>query len=796
MKLNPILTWIGICILAFVATGQLKAQEEFNDFITLTNAPPVPGDLPLWMFRPPPVFPTGEPPPASPSPTIDFPGPHDSSLSAPPDSHGAVGESNVVTMINTEARIQTRTGTIVATTNLAGFWSGVGSYTTITDPRILYDPVQKRWIACAIVDPFLSTSSLLLGVSKSENPAFTNWNRYRFDVDANNNTWADYPTMGFNQKWISVQLNMIPLTTNGQYGSLIYVFTKTNYFAGSSNAPRTFSGTFTNSGWGQFPATTYDTNESSLYFVQNVVGHYDLGGGSIAGLIRLWRLSGAIGSESLSQVGLIGATPWADKVNEATTANVDSAPQLGSSTIRILNNDSRILSVVQRNGRIWATHNIFLPYNDSANARTAVQWWQIGTNGSVFQNGRIDDNSGATYYAFGSIAVNRFNDALIGYSVFSTNQYPSSAYSFRPFYGVQNEMDSSRSFKSGTDLYWKTYTTGTRWGDYSATVVDPLNDADFWTIQEYATNHFGTLTNFSGRWATWWAKVAVEFPGNDNFANSYPLSGASGTTNGNNIRATKESGEPNHAGDAGTASVWYHWTPPAAGNVIIDTIGSDYSTILAVYTGSSASALTLVTNDIGSAGNGASRVIFNAAASTTYRIAVDGVSGSMGNIVLNYNQPTTPVFVTNPQSQTKYEGENVTFTSQAVGNPAASYQWRFNAANISGATSSSYTITGITTNNAGNYTVVATNTSGSVTSAVAVLTVLTSQGTLSGPLVTNNTFQFTVSQVSGLNYIIQANTNLSTTNWSSISTNTAPFTITDTAFTNNSQRFYRAIYKP
>ena len=61
---------------------------------------------------------------------------------------------------------------------------------------------------------------------------------------------------------------------------------------------------------------------------------------------------------------------------------------------------------------------------------------------------------------------------------------------------------------------------------------------------------------------------------------------------------------------------------------------------------------------------------------------------------------------------------------------------------------------------------------------------------------TNNTFQLTVAEVSGLQYIVQVNTNLSTTNWVSIATNTAPFTICDTAFTNNPQRFYRAIYLP
>ena len=115
---------------------------------------------------------------------------------------------------------------------------------------------------------------------------------------------------------------------------------------------------------------------------------------------------------------------------------------------------------------------------------------------------------------------------------------------------------------------------------------------------------------------------------------------------------------------------------------------------------------------------------------------------------------------------------------------------------LSGATNPCYSITGVQTNDAANYTVVACNTSGSVTSQVAVLTVLTSQATLSGPLVTNNTFQMAVSEVSGLDYIIQGNTNLNTTNWVAFTTNTAPFTFTDTAFTNNPQRFYRAIYRP
>ena len=284
-------------------------------------------------------------------------------------------------------------------------------------------------------------------------------------------------------------------------------------------------------------------------------------------------------------------------------------------------------------------------------------------------------------------------------------------------------------------------------------------------------------------------------PGNDYFTNSYQISGSSGSTNGTTVRALREAGEPNHAGNSNGASIWYNWTPPSAGNVILDTAGSAAVTVLAVYTGSSVGSLTLVTNDVGSLGS-ASRVVFNAS-TTTYRIAVDGRNGSMAGTVLNWQRPTIPVFIAQPQSQTKYVGDSVTFSAQAVGNPDASYEWRLAGTNISGATNASYTKTGLSTNDAGNYTVLATNSSGSVTSAVASLTVLTSAATLAAPTwTTNQTFQLTVARETNLNYIVQVNTNLNYTNWVSLLTNTAPFTYTDTAASNSSQRFYRAIYKP
>lgn len=84
-----------------------------------------------------------------------------------------------------------------------------------------------------------------------------------------------------------------------------------------------------------------------------------------------------------------------------------------------------------------------------------------------------------------------------------------------------------------------------------------------------------------------------------------------------------------------------------------------------------------------------------------------------------------PVITQHPQSQTLCQGDDVTFTVAATGTGPLSYQWRKDTVNISGANGTSYTITNVTTANAGSYDCVVTNSAGSATSNPAVLTVQT-----------------------------------------------------------------------
>ena len=98
-----------------------------------------------------------------------------------------------------------------------------------------------------------------------------------------------------------------------------------------------------------------------------------------------------------------------------------------------------------------------------------------------------------------------------------------------------------------------------------------------------------------------------------------------------NAGATKAAGETSIAGDPGGASVWFFEYPGVEDvPMSVDTVGSDFPTLLAVYRADAYGNVTLVGEDKGSAGGGQSRVDNIAVAVPTYGfyIVVDGVGGA------------------------------------------------------------------------------------------------------------------------------------------------------------------------
>jgi Tol biopolymer transport system component len=138
--------------------------------------------------------------------------------------------------------------------------------------------------------------------------------------------------------------------------------------------------------------------------------------------------------------------------------------------------------------------------------------------------------------------------------------------------------------------------------------------------------------------------VPTATPRNNNIIDATELLGTTSPLTQSTRNASKEASEPNHAGNAGGASVWFSWTAAANESVSLETTGSSYDTVMAVYTGTNMLNLVQVAANDDAAGGtgGASRVVFRATQGTRYLIAVDGFGGAVGTLRLTWTTITGP----------------------------------------------------------------------------------------------------------------------------------------------------------
>ena len=182
---------------------------------------------------------------------------------------------------------------------------------------------------------------------------------------------------------------------------------------------------------------------------------------------------------------------------------------------------------------------------------------------------------------------------------------------------------------------------------------------------------------------------------------------------GDNVGATRQAGEPRHAGLAGAHSVWASWQASANGYVKLETTGSSIDTTLAVYTGNSLESLVEVASDDDRGSEISSEILFGVRAGEIYQIAIDSPLGQEGRIALELEFTATELealtITSQPTDLVVGEGDLALFSVEAEGEGNLTYQWFLNGGALPEATGTEWTFPNTLIGSVGSYTVSVTD---------------------------------------------------------------------------------------
>jgi hypothetical protein len=416
-----------------------------------------------------------------------------------------------MTMLNTEVHIQTKNGQDVGgwPASLGAFWAPTGG-TGFFDPRIIYDSLTGSWMATVLSGLRQPSSAIHLAIHPGPDPSVGSWSFFTFPADPMNVDWADFPDIGCSVNWVALTVDMYSISSDTYSGAAMWAIERPIPLSGPAVAhvfPAEFDKVDGLSGISLRPCLTFDEIDT-LYIVDSS-GYID--DDTEVAMLRLSRLTGPIDGPVWSvQPSGNGQSDGLFTVPESNDFDYEppDASQLGTSA-RIETNYGDMLDAVFRNGHVWCTHAGGFP--DSAPwwlSRCAAFWYELDPSQMpepILQAGVIDGGTDVHHY-YPSLAVDAFDNMCIGFTRSHSGIYAQGAFAGRLSAMAPGTVGPVQVLKLGVAPYIKSFgNSGIRWGDYSATVIDPVTDT-FWVLQEYAETPSGPTT----RWGTWWGEVDLD----------------------------------------------------------------------------------------------------------------------------------------------------------------------------------------------------------------------------------------------------------------------------------------------
>ena len=358
-----------------------------------------------------------------------------------------------------------------------------------SDPRVRYDRLSGRWFI-TMIDVNGTNNRILIAVSSDS--TVTNASNFTFfDIPSDstsptrtNSDFADYDTLGIDANALYIGTNVFS-GTGAFKGTDAYVVRKSSVLGAGPIVVTVFRNLALGTGDGPFTPQGVDNDDP------NATEGFFIGvSNAFFGELVLRRVANPAGTPSISS-----NVP----ITVPSTAFPLAAPQTGSSrTLDAL--DDRLFAARFQDGTLWTAHNIGVNNSGVATAatRTGVRWYELkgiptGQTTSIVQSGTIFDgaSSDPRFFLIPSVTVSGQGHAAFGFTTAGASEHPNAGTVGRLSGDTLGSVGTTQLYTNSTSVYGpQLNSTVQRWGDYSYTSLDPVDDMTMWTVQEFsnATN--------------------------------------------------------------------------------------------------------------------------------------------------------------------------------------------------------------------------------------------------------------------------------------------------------------------
>jgi hypothetical protein len=386
---------------------------------------------------------------------------------APPDTNGTVGATQYVQWVNTSFAIFNKSSGALIAGPTAGntLWSGFGGGCQTNndgDPVVLYDKAAQRWVFSQFS---VSTTPYLqcIAVSTTSDATGT-YNRYSFQYG----NFDDYPKMAVWSDGYYETFNMF--NGNTFVGADACAYNRSAMLAGSAATQVCFQQGSSVGGLlpSDIDGTTAPPAGSPNYMVYFGTNN-----------LNLFKFH--VDFTTPANSTFTGPTVIPVAAFSPLCGGGTCVPQPGTTQQLDSLADRLMYRLAYRN---FGTHeSLVVNHSVTAGSGGGVRWYEIqnpsGTPTVAQQSTFAPDSN---YRWMGSIAMDQAGDMAVGYSVASSSLNPTIRYTGRVPSDPSGTMEAEVNVVTGTGSQT---TSLSRWGDYSAMQVDPVDDCTFWYTQEY-----------------------------------------------------------------------------------------------------------------------------------------------------------------------------------------------------------------------------------------------------------------------------------------------------------------------